>query len=141
MPSLRVKARQDRAEEVAFLLGLDFEMAREYLRSYGNPSETLRPENYPIGRVDVERTNVDQVCSLIFAKVLAHGEQVVLLDDKRFCYCFGPKSRQGRLLKMQDTPERVGVYNAMANPAYIRADLIDTLDVIRKMRKRGERED
>ncbi len=141
MPSLRTKARQDRAEEIAFLLGLDFETATAYLRSYGNPNESLRAENYPIGRIDVERSNVDRVCALIFAKVLAHGEQVVLLDDKRFCYCFGPKSRQGRLLKMQDTPERVGVYNAMANPTYIKADLIDTLDVIRKMRKRGEKED
>lgn len=141
MPSLRVKARQDRAEEIAFLLGLDFDTATAYLRSYGNPQEALKPENYPIARIDVERTNVDQVCTLIFAKVLAHGEQVVLLDDKRFCYCFGPKSRQGRLLKMQNTPERVGIYNAMANPIYIRADLVDTLDEIRRMRKRGERED
>lgn len=125
-------------EEIAFLTGLRTETIIEHLRNQGELERQAKPrdESLPVTRVDVTRSNLEAVCQSIAAVIFAEGEQVVMIDERRFINSYAGKGETGRRLKRQATPNSCGVYDVRHTRDDLKEDIVVCLDELRGMRNK-----
>lgn len=123
-------------EEIAFFTGLRTETILEHLRNEGEIARQAkaRDETQPVTRVDVTRSNLEHVCQQIANVIFAEGEQVVMIDERRFIHCYAGKGETGKRLKRQATPNSVGVYDARHVRDDMKEDIRYCLDELRALR-------
>lgn len=125
-------------EEIAFLTGLRTETIIEHLRNQGELERQAKPrdESLPVTRVDVTRSNLEAVCQTIAAIIFAEGEQVVMIDERRFVNCYAGKGDTGKRLKRGCTPNHVGAYDVVHTRDDLKEDIVFCLDELRGLRNK-----